>query len=444
MPKIHRSGQDWILDRLIRSGGIDTLMPDFFLFMQSPVMGFNVADGARVASMTRGTSTMRRAYVRVGAHREALGRAAEAAGHLATARRQFHLAALAFAVAQYMVQEDGSAEKRVLQDRARAAYDRVCAFSNGLVTRLEIPFSDDPPFEGTSFPGLLHLPDTVRRHPCVIFIPGTDMTKEQVPNPEDNIFAKRGLACLSIDGPGQGESLVRGLKVHVATWNYERAVSAAIDVLAEHPNIDASRIAVFGCSTGSYWAPRAAIWEARHGDRIRAVAGLAAQWEPYFVTEFEYAQPNFKTNYMYMAGHDEEAAFDAEAPLHVLEGLLKEVTAPLLIAQGEFDELCTPEVLERLMTEMTVPHALRIYEGEFHPLGRVALEAYEGVADWIGDQLSGGAADLPTIERVPEFGFAGSAAADSGTGVVASPDGATVPGASSTRRAHGERGGGTP
>lgn len=404
MPTIHRSGQQWILDRLIRSGGIDTLMPDFFLFMQSPVMGFNVADAVQVAAMTRGMATMRRAYIRVGEHRDALATAALAAGHEATARRHSHLAALAFAMAQYMVQEDGSTEKRALQDHARTAYDRVCSLSGGLVARIEVPFQDDPAFDGDSFPGLLHLPDTTGKHPCVIFIPGTDMTKEDVPNPEDNVFAKRGLACLSIDGPGQGESLVRGLKVHVATWNYERAISAAIDVLAVHPNIDASRIAVFGCSTGSYWAPRAAIWEARHGDRIRAVAGLAAQWEPHFITEFERAQPNFKTNYMYMAGRDDEMEFDAEAPLHVLEGLLKEISAPVLVAQGEFDELCTPDVVEGLMTELRTPHTLRVYENEFHPLGRVALEAYEGVADWLVDQLNGRPVDLPVVERVPEFG----------------------------------------
>jgi dienelactone hydrolase len=399
---IHRSGQDWILDRLIRSGGIDTLMPDFFMFMQSPVMGFNVADGAKLAAYTRGMSSMRRAYEKVAARREAIASAAEADGHTETARRHYHLAALAYAVAQYMIQEDGNVEKMRLQAKAKASYGKVAEFSGGLVERVEIPFEDEPAFDGDSFPGLLHLPPGSDRVPTVIFLPGTDMTKENVPNPEDNLFAKRGLACLSIDGPGQGESLTRGLKVHVGTWNYERAVSAAIDYLTAHPRIDPDRIAVFGCSTGSYWAPRAAIWEARHGNRIRAVAGLAAQWEPSFTTEFEYAQPNFKTNYMYMAGVEQESQFDAEAPLNTLDGLLSEVTAPVLIAQGEYDELCTPEVVEGLMQQLKTPHLLRVYEGEFHPLGMVALEAYEGCADWLRDRLNGDGGPT-SVERIPEF-----------------------------------------
>ena len=127
------------------------------------------------------------------------------------------------------------------------------------IEKVEIPFPDDPRYDAVSFPGLLHLPPSKGPFPCVIFIPGTDMHKEQVPNPEDNIFAKRGLACLSIDGPGQGESLLRMLKVHVETWNYERAVTAALDYLETRPEIDAARIATFGVSTGSYWSPRAAF-----------------------------------------------------------------------------------------------------------------------------------------------------------------------------------------
>jgi alpha-beta hydrolase superfamily lysophospholipase len=201
-------------------------------------------------------------------------------------------------------------------------------------------------------------------------------------------LVKRGIASLTLDGPGQGESLLRKLKVHVETWKYERAVSAAIDLLASRPDIDASRIAVMGVSTGSYWAARAGIWEARHGNRIRACEGLLAQWDPGFVTEYEFAQPNFKTNYMYMAGVDDEAEFDRLAPLNALVGMLREITCPILMAQGELDELCPPEQVQEIMAEATSRHELRIYENEFHPLGGVATEAYEGAVDWIIDRLA--------------------------------------------------------
>jgi pimeloyl-ACP methyl ester carboxylesterase len=192
------------------------------------------------------------------------------------------------------------------------------------------------------------------------------------------------------------------LKVRVDTWNYERAVSAAIDYLETRPEIDGSKIATFGVSTGSYWSPRAAIWEARHQNRIKAAGGLAAQWDPHFVTEFEYAQPNFKSNYMYMAGESSEEAFDSKAPLHDLREDVGEITCPILIVQGEFDELCTPEQVEAILANAKAPHEMQVYEDEFHPLGGVAVEAYELSADWLRDRLDGKPAPKRLIRRIPK------------------------------------------
>jgi len=401
MPKIERSGQDWILDRFIGTLGVNALMPGFMSFMASPIVGFNNADLDRISRWTHGVASMRKAYLRIAAYRQKLAAAAEAGGHAVTARRQYHLASLAYGFAQYTIQEDHNREKKAIHDKSQACFAKVIKYAATPIEKVEIPFVDEPAYDATSFPGILQLPAGAGPWPCVIFIPGTDMHKEQVPNPEDNIFTKRGMAVLAIDGPGQGESLLRMLKVRVETWNYERAVSAAIDYLQTRREIDSDRIATFGVSTGSYWSPRAALWEARHGDRIKAAGGLAAQWDPSFVTEFEYAQPNFKTNYMYMAGEDSEPAFDRKAPLHDLREDIKEITCPLLIAQGEFDELCAPAQLEAIISRSTAPYELRIYEDEFHPLGGVAVEAYESAVDWLKDRLDGKPAPASGVRRVP-------------------------------------------
>lgn len=400
MPKIARSGQDWILDRFIGTLGVNALMPGFMTFMASPIVGFNNADLERIAQRTQGVSSMRQSYRRAGEYRETLARAAEKDGHTVTARRHYYLASLAYGFAQYTVQEDRSALKKELHDKSQDCYAKVIKYAANPIEKVEIPFVDEPAYEAKSFPGILHLPPGKGPWPCVIFIPGTDMHKEQVPNPEDNIFIKRNVAVLALDGPGQGESLLRMLKVRVDTWNYERAVSAAIDYLQTRPEIDSNRIATFGVSTGSYWSPRAAIWEARHGNRIKAAGGLAAQWDPSFVTEFEYAQPNFKSNYMYMAGEDSEAEFDRKAPLHHLNDI-GEIKCPILIVQGEFDELCTPEVVERILSKATAPYELRIYQDEFHPLGGVAVEAYEQAVDWVVDRLDGKPPKPSFVQRIP-------------------------------------------
>jgi hypothetical protein len=345
-------------------------MPEVMSLFSSPVMGFNSADLQRIVERTRGVASMRREYERAARRREDIADAAAAADHPATARRNYHQAALFYGLAQYTIQEDGSQAKAALHAKCQDCYARVIQLADNPIYKVEIPFADDPPFLGTSFPALLHLPpDHQRPAPCVIFIPGTDMYKEQVPNPEDNIFAKRGLACLTLDGPGQGESLLRLLKVHVETWNYERAVSSAIDYLVARPEIDAGRIAVLGVSTGSYWAPRAAIWEARHQDRIKACAGLMADWETGFVTEFEFAQPNFKSNYMYMAGLTDESRFDELAPLHTLDGLIQEVTCPVLMPWVSSTR-CAVSSRSNVMRQVRTPHELRVYENAFPPHAR--------------------------------------------------------------------------
>lgn len=397
-----RKTQNWILDRFIGGMGLDALFPGYTGFATSPVIGANISDFEQIKRETVGAGTMRQAYVRAGERRQALAAEAEEAGHLVTARRHFHQAAICFSYAQYMIQRDHSERKLELHARSQDCYAKVREYAATPIEKIEIPFQDEEPFSGDSLPGLLHLPPGEGPFPCIVFLPGTDMWKELIPNAEDNIFAKRGIACLSLDGPGQGESLLRMLKVKVETWNYERAVSAALDYLDSRPEIDASKLAVMGASTGSYWATRAAYYEAERDDRIRAVAGIHAQWETGFVTEFEHSQPNFKTNYMYMAGVDDEAEFDRQASLHQLDGLVADVRCPVLLVHGEFDEVCTPEQLEEIISQMSQPHELRIYESEYHPLGNVMLEAYEKAIDWVHDRLQGVPLDGGTVRVIAE------------------------------------------
>jgi dienelactone hydrolase len=51
---------------------------------------------------------------------------------------------------------------------------------------------------------------------------------------------------LSIDGPGQGISNIR--KIRVSDDNYERAAMAAIDWLMNRPEVDPTQIVIAGIS----------------------------------------------------------------------------------------------------------------------------------------------------------------------------------------------------
>ena len=69
--------------------------------------------------------------------------------------------------------------------------------------------------------------------PLVFYVPGCDQTKEAWPHPYYNQALQRGMHAFSFDGPGQGESNLRGIRL--TADNYEEAASAAIDYLAQAP-----------------------------------------------------------------------------------------------------------------------------------------------------------------------------------------------------------------
>ena len=108
--------------------------------------------------------------------------------------------------------------------------------------------------------------------PLVLLIPGLDSTKEEFFHWE-NVFLARGMATLSMDGPGQGET---GFTLPIRA-DYEVAVAALLDDLSARaePRIDLTRVGAAGVSLGGYYAPRAAAFE----PRIRAVAAISGPYD---------------------------------------------------------------------------------------------------------------------------------------------------------------------
>ena len=63
---------------------------------------------------------------------------------------------------------------------------------------------------------------------------------------------ERGLATLAIDGPGVGDSPLKGSE------DAERLFGVVLDWVAMQKNLDSHRVAVWGYSTGGYWAVKVA------------------------------------------------------------------------------------------------------------------------------------------------------------------------------------------
>ena len=164
---------------------------------------------------------------------------------------------------------------------APAVYRKaVKSFADGaaMLTRPRIE-SVEVPYGDKTLPALFVHPDPdaagKKPAPAMVFFDGFDITKEiqyfkGVPD-----LAARGIGCLIVDGPGNGESVrFRDLPLIAETEKY---ATAAYEYLAARREVDPKRIGVMAISLGGYYAPRAASLE----PRFAACIAWGAQWDYY-------------------------------------------------------------------------------------------------------------------------------------------------------------------
>jgi dienelactone hydrolase len=274
----------------------------------------------------------------------AMAEAVEATGReKARAGKGLTAAAYLFRAAHYY--HIGERFLQPKSDAGMAAYKRgVEAFRTaaGLVRRPHIE-PVEVPYEGASLPGLLVHAEGVpaaRKAPAMVFFDGFDVTKEiqyfkGVPD-----LVARGVACLIVDGPGNGESIrFRNLPLHHET---ERYGTAAYEYLAARPEIDAGRIGVMALSLGGYYAPRAAAFE----QRFACCIAWGAQWD-YWQTWKDRFDRIARGEILSLSVPWEHLLWEfgvgsREAALEKLEGFRLEgvvgrITCPFLLMHGEGD-----------------------------------------------------------------------------------------------------------
>lgn len=201
------------------------------------------------------------------------------------------------------------------------------------------------PYEGSALPALfVHaeaVPGRTGPTPCMVFFDGFDVTKEiqyfkGVPD-----LAARGIACLIVDGPGNGEAVrFRNQWLHHETERYGKA---AYEYLAARPEIDSKRIGVMAISLGGYYAPRAAAFE----QRFAACIAWGAQWDYWQIWKNRFdkldsgANPSLSVPWQHLlwifnVKTRDEAMKKLEG--FRLDGVVQKITCPFLMVHGEGDE----------------------------------------------------------------------------------------------------------
>ncbi len=368
--------QRWILDALLNMGGLDVLHPESLADFEQ--LGYAYADIVRTYSGIKAGRVLTKEWTTTAQQVERKAQFAEERGYKLSARDLFRRAGLCYGRAQYTIFMSNPM-KIALHTKMVGCYKKVMQYTTTPLERVEIPF------EGKTLYCVLHLPGKDGKVPCVLLVPGMDMYKEDWHFVAQRYIIPRGMAAMSMDGPGQGESRLNGLTVTID--NYERAAAAAVDYLVKRPEINAEKIVLLGISMGSYYSTRIAAYESRLKGAATAMGCYALN---NMDVAFDVAQPSYKANYMYMAGIPDEVKFDETVTaLMNLKDIAPKVKCPFLMAQGEYDELVSLEDALTVFDLVKAPKELWLYEDEFHPLGGVVEELYPTMVDWLLAALDG-------------------------------------------------------
>jgi pimeloyl-ACP methyl ester carboxylesterase len=299
----------------------------------------------------------------------ALAQEAQATGHERSAGEAYVRAAVCLHFAKFVWVVDARRNRETTERAVAALYAAHRLLDPG-AERVEAPF------DGHAVVGNLRRPTGVARPPLVVLIAGLDSTKEEFFGWE-NVFLARGMATLSLDGPGQGET---GFVLRIRP-DYEVAVAAILDVLQDRDDLDMGRVAAVGVSLGGYYAPRAAAFE----PRLRAVAGVSGPYD--MGANWDGLPPLTRATLAHHTGAGDDDEARAKASELSLAGVLGRLSQPALIVTGRLDRLIPWQDTKRIADE--APNATWVlYDDGAHVCNNIPFKYRPLVADWTREQLS--------------------------------------------------------
>jgi pimeloyl-ACP methyl ester carboxylesterase len=269
-------------------------------------------------------------------HEEA-GDELDAAGDHAGARREYLQAKTYFAIGRFP--GEITPLKAEVSAECAEAYRKACRYL-------------DPPLEvvDVECEG-----QTIRTHfraptgsgpespaPAVLIMCGADVFKEDR-GWAGELALEQGLASLVMDGPGTGENPFPWDPSSVKAW------MAAVDYLADRPEVDGNRIAAFGISRGGYSVMQLA---GVYPEKVRAIVAIAGHPFGYRMTDeemeafiearnqrstFVFGEPGGPPSFPTWSREKEEEIFSKWALSQL--GIVDDITQPLLMINGKLDHL---------------------------------------------------------------------------------------------------------
>ncbi|MSQ72247.1 MAG: alpha/beta hydrolase [Betaproteobacteria bacterium] len=303
---------------------------------------------------------------------EALGREALAEGYTLSASEHLSRASVYYHFAKFVFVHD-LAQMRAAHMKSVACRQLALPHLQPPGERIEIPY------EGRHLAGNLRRPAAAAKEalpPVLIMVPGLDSAKEEL-EAYELPFLARGIATLTVDGPGQGEAEydfpIRG--------DYEVPVKAMVDWVRQRRDLDGARAGLWGVSLGGYYAPRAAAYE----KRLSACIGLGG---PYDWSALWDQLPELTREAFRIRSH---CATADEARRHAatltMKDAAKNIECPLMLVTGRQDRLVPHQDVARVAAEARGPVKLLVVEDGNHIANNRPYRYRSQTADWMAAQL---------------------------------------------------------
>ena len=300
---------------------------------------------------------------------EALAREAEARGSPISAAEAYVRAAICHHFGKFVFFDD-----MVQYRRAGAAtvlnYGKALEALRPPAERVFIPFG------GIELPGYLRRPSGIEQPPVALIVCGLDSVKEEM-NTFEPLFHRNGLATLTFDAPGQGESETLPIEPR-----FEIVVAAVLDWLASRRDVDGSRVAAVGISLGGYYVARAAA----HENRLVCAASVGG---PYDLGDVFPTMPLISREAIQIRTHspDMDIAHQRAKALSMC-GAAHRIDVPFMTIFGSEDRLIPLAQAERLHAEIPHPEKqLVVLAGGNHVCNNMPYAWRPLVADWMAAHL---------------------------------------------------------
>ncbi len=312
------------------------------------------------------------------AHFEALGDAALSVGHRVSAAEYLLTATALYHVAQINTRPENPL-KIEGASHAVDCYRRAAPHFDPPAERFELPV------DGGCLPGYLRRPHGGGRPPVVVLVNGANSSKEEL-HVWTDAFLRRGLATVAFDGPGQAENAPRHGGIVLTPERYDRAVGTVLDWIDNRPELDRSRVGLWGMSLGGFLVARAAAADRR----VRATVSVGGL---YSLEQFWNLPLPVQEEVRELSGLETLAETASTATAAYQPPAPGSIHCPFLVVHGALDDIVATDDARRLAALAGGQGETWVFEDGVHVCYNLFQELRPRIADWLADALRAGPAD---------------------------------------------------